>query len=178
MNELYFLLAIINFLGFTTLPFYYGSQLSRTNPLLWLFVPDCQLSALFLTVMFTLILLNKENKYVNQLAVSSSIKYGLWTLLVLIINYQQYAINLEYWALIISHIILLVQPLFLLKKLKLGIESIPAFTFLLLNDASDYLLGTHPYMPPGFVATAAIMTPLITLGLIGLSSLSKRFFQA
>lgn len=177
MNELYFLLAIINFLGFTSLPFYYGSQLSRTNPLLLVFVPDCQLSALFLTVMFTLILLNRENKYVNQLAISSSLKYGLWTLLVLIINHQQYAINLEYWVLISSHVVLLAQPLLLIKKFKLGKESIPAFTFLLLNDASDYLLGTHPYMPPGFVATASIMTPLITIGLIGLSSLSKRFFQ-
>lgn len=177
MNKLY-LLMIINILGFITLPVYYGLQLSQTNPLFWLFVPDCQLSALFLTVMFYLILINKENDYVNQLAISSGIKYGLWTLLVLTINYQHYSINFQYWLLIISHLILLIQPLFFIKKFRLSKESIPAFAFLLFNDASDYLLGTHPPLPPNnFILTASIMTPLITVGLVGLSCLSNRFFQ-
>lgn len=166
------LLILLNILGGLTLPIYYGEQLTQTSPLLWLFVPDCQLSAFFFATALILIISKKEINWLTQLGIASAIKYGLWTLIVMLINYQYYAewANMtEYWAIIVSHLILMLEPLIIIDKFKLTKDSIPCFTLLLLNDASDYLLNTRPRFPESFVPYARVFTPIITLSLIGLS---------
>jgi len=170
MDDFIFIfLVTINILGFLTLPFYYGSQLLRTNPLLWVFVPDCQLAALFFAITMTLIFVGREKKWVTQLGIASGFKYGAWTLIVLLSNMNYYGNSFDYWVLVVAHIILTLQSLLIIKKFKLSKASIPAFTFLLLNDTSDYLLGTHPTLPGYYIPFISILTPIITLGLIGLS---------
>jgi uncharacterized membrane protein YpjA len=168
-------LVIGNCLAFLTFAYFYGPQIQQTNPLLWIFIPDCQLAALFFAITGSLILAGKENDCMTQLGIASSIKYGLWTLIVLLGNIGYYLnINPEtLFILITGHIILFLQTVLIFNKFKLSKESIPAFTYLFLNDASDYLLGTHPPVPPGFLGITTIITPLITIGLILVSYLNK-----
>ncbi len=175
-------IVILNILGFLTFPAYYGVQISRTNPLLWVLVPDCQLSALFFGLALFLIIIKKEQKWLTQLGMLSSIKYGLWTLIAMLPNMNYYISISSYfdvYAVIISHVFLLIQTIIIIKKLSFNKQSLPAFIFLILNDASDYLLGTHPYLPKEFIPAMSIITPLITLGLILMAYLftKSRFFK-
>lgn len=158
------ILAGLNVFGFLSFLIYYGAQLMKTFPLLWLFVPDCQLSALF----FALALLSRKDWLVN-LGFAAAIKYGFWTLLVMLsfMNYYLTPENaIEYWIIIASHIVLMLEAFLLSRKLKSGRALIPAFTFLFLNDFSDYVLGTHPPLPDYAVPLMSIATPLITVSII------------
>lgn len=159
------LLVALNLVGFLTFPLYYGNQLLSNNPLLWILIPDCQLSALFFGLSLALILINKERRWLTQLGILMSFKYGLWTLLVLLPNVNHYVINTEFYLLVFSHIVLMLQPLIIIKKLSFK-QSLPAFSFLLLNDVSDYLLNTHPYLPPNYKSVMMVVTPLITISLL------------
>lgn len=179
-DELMLTIVILNVLGFLTFPIYYGAQITRTNPLLWLFVPDCQLSALLFGAALFLIMIKKEVKWLTQLGILSSIKYGLWTIIVLLPNMNFYITiggELDYYAVLISHFFLLAQTIIIIKKLKFNKQILPAVIFLALNDASDYLLSTHPYLPSEFIPVMGIITPLITLGLTLMSHYLALFFK-
>jgi len=165
-----------NILAFFTYPAYYGSQLSNINPLLWIFVIDCPLAALIFAIFMFTLLINKEQEWITQLSIMTGLKYGLWTLIALLPNLEFYGNSINFWALVASHLALLTENLFFIKKLKLSKASIIAIIFLALNDLSDYLLGTHPLLPPYAVPIMSIVTPLMTFSLIGLSYLNKRKF--
>lgn len=182
-DELMLTIVILNILGFLTFPAYYGTQLTKTNPLLWLFVPDCQLSALLFGMALFLIMIKKEVKWLTQLGILSSIKYGLWTLVAIIPNINYYiniAGALDYYIILISHLFLMLQPAIIIPKLTFNKKSLIAFIFLILNDASDYLLGTHPYLPKEFINPMSIITPLITLSLMLMTYLTTKtqFFKS
>ena len=159
-SELITILAGLNILGFLSFIIYYGPQMMRTNPLLWIFVPDCQLAALF----FALALLIRKDCLVS-LGFAAAVKYGFWTLFVMFsfMNYYFTPANaLEYWIDIIAHIVLLLEAFILARALKTGKALIPAFTYLFLNDFSDYILGTHPPLPDFAVPLMSVLTPLMT----------------
>ncbi len=171
------MLALLNFIGFLTLPVYYGQQISVTNPLLWLFVPDCQLSALFFSVSILMIYLRKGKEWFIQLGLASSLKYGLWTLIVMLYRIDFYFNGLDYWIIIIAHLFLMIQPLIFIKRFKLSKQSITAFTFLFINDLIDYTLGTHPPLPTDFVKAMSLITPLTTMITLSLSYINSRLFD-
>ncbi len=149
------LLIIINFLGFASLPIGYGEQLINTNPLLWLFVPDCQLSVLF----FALALITGNDELLS-LGVLSVIKYGLWTIIVLLINYS-FFIN-SFWLLFIPHLFMIIEGLFFFSKARF---SWITALFFIINDLSDYLFNTHPFIP-NHLLLMSIITPLISVTLL------------
>ncbi len=123
-----FLIFFINLLTFFTFIFYYGPQILRTNPLLWVFVPDCQISAL-------LIGLSMYIKRLRFIASAMAFKYGLWTMIIV------WAFKLPF-SLFITHLFLFVESFLISgKPYKISIS------YLFLNDFSDYFLGTHPYLP-------------------------------
>jgi len=155
------LLGVLNIIGFLTLPFYYGAQILKTNPLLWAFVPDCQIAALFFGIALLL------GKF-TQLGIALALKYGAWTLIVMILGFDYYA-GPGYWLIFLAHVALFAESFILIKKLRF---SAPVFVYLFLNDASDYLLGTHPPLPAGLIPLMAVITPLIT-GIILVASLRE-----
>jgi len=169
-------LVIINLIGFANIGAYYGQQLTETNPLLWIFTPDCPLASLFFATALLLILLGKEQKALTQLGIATSIKYGLWTLIVLIPNINYYGNTINTWFLIITHALMIIQTIFVIKHFKLSKHSIPAFTYLLINDLSDYLLNTHPPLPQNYIPFMSFMTPTITIITILISYLIPKQF--
>ncbi|MFA5406366.1 MAG: DUF1405 domain-containing protein [Candidatus Nanoarchaeia archaeon] len=167
IEDLLYLLVVVNLFGFINGSlFFYGSQLMATNPLLWVFVPDCPLAAFLFVLSASLLLLNKKaNNTLFLLTVSAGIKYGLWTWIVITSYWGFYvtpdnlAINLINLA---AHLLLIFEQLLLSLKFKFTKKSLLiVLSFLLLSDLSDYLLGTHPYLPD---YSLSLMFPL-TIGL-------------
>lgn len=167
MNDnLLIIIISLNFLGFLTFPFFYGNQILATNPLLWLFVPDCQLAALI----FGLSLIIKRD-WLKNLGFMISLKYGLWTILALLIYINYYLTPTNFWDFfidLIAHVLLVVQVILLKNKIKFNKSIIPGLVFLLLNDLSDYLLGTHPPLPDYAIPLFSVITPLITFSCLGI----------
>lgn len=156
------LIILLNVLGFLTFPVFYGSQILNTNPGLWVFVPDCQLAAL----LFAIALITKKDWLAN-LGFMISLKYGLWTIIALLtyINYYLTPTNtFSFFIDLIAHVLLVTQVVLLKNKIRFNKAIIPGLIFLILNDLSDYLLGTHPPLPDYSVPLMSIVTPLLTLG--------------
>jgi len=152
--------------------FYYGGQLLSTNPLLWAFVPDCPLYAFLFA--FVLVMLSEKIRadWFYFVVFVGAVKYGFWTMYVLWKYWGSYSpegISFMYLVLFISHIVLFLEPVALLGKIRVNAEwpGLALFWFL-LNDFIDYAFGTHPPIPPAhlndiFVATV-LMTFVFSLG--------------
>ncbi len=160
--------------------FYYGQQLLTTNPLLWVFVPDCPLYAFLFAL--ALILLSEKTKagWFYFLVFVGAVKYGFWTMFVLA-NYSYYyftpELSLMYGVLFISHLVLFAEPLVLLGRISVKRETLAlAIFWFLLNDWVDYSLGTHPPVPAAKIPEIFTLTVLMTF-IFSLASywLVKRF---
>jgi uncharacterized membrane protein YpjA len=162
---------------------YYGEQLLSTNPLLWLFVPDCPLYAL----LFALAFLARGNprprivervtgrsldvSFVWFLGFLGAMKYGFWTVFVLSAYSGFYftpASGFMYSVLFVAHLFLLFETILLVGRIRVRKWFLPAgIVWFLANDLSDYLLGTHPPLPGdalGFMFPATVgMTIMFSL---------------
>ena len=166
-RELLSLLIILNFFGFLFgLLFFYGNQLLRTNPLLWVFTPDCPFAALFSMIALILVLYKWKSNALFFLSFTSGVKYGVWTIFVTLTYWSFYAgsglfINVVNVA---AHVLLIVQQFLLLKHLRVDLKWFSLITgFLIANDLSDYLLGTHPPLPGSAVNFMFAFTVSLTL---------------
>lgn len=155
-TRLWILLVIINLLGTAYGFYFYGDQLRETSMLLWLFVADSPLSTLGVAAAVAWRKLGTGNKYLDAYAFLANLKYGLWTVTVLLIYFNGYtSINSTslYLFLLFSHLGMAVQA-FLLTDLEL--RPVALFgVFFLLNDLIDYSIEIHPFVPSESVLMAA-----------------------
>ncbi len=166
--------------------FFYSAQFLSTNPLLWLFVPDCPFAALLIGLAFlsrcgslNLSLLHPFSRRRTDLswfwflAFVMAMKYGFWTVFVLSVYSQFYftpASSLLYSVLFASHIFLMFETFFLVGKIHpRRWFLLPTLGFLLANDLSDYLLGTHPPLPEASLGFMFPATVFMTLAFTALS---------
>lgn len=166
---------------------YYGNQFLATSPLLWIFVGDCPLAALlfgmaFLTRCGSLRLsflqpFSGARKYDLSwlwfLAFVMAMKYGFWTIFVLLAYSGFYftpGAYILYSILLGSHVFLLFETVLLTGKIKpKAWFLLPVLGYLLANDISDYLLGTHPPLPEYSLAFMFPATVFMTLAFTFLS---------
>jgi len=134
--------------------YFYGGQLAETPLYLWPFVPDCPLYALLFAVgmLVARTMGGTAADLFLFLTLAGSLKYGFWTLFVLTAFFQWYfapQTAAMYAVLFVAHIGLFMEALLLLPGLfRVGGWFLPAVLgWLLLNDYSDYFLGTHPPLP-------------------------------
>ena len=127
--------------------YYYWDQMAATPLLLLIFVPDCPLY-----VLLTLPILArriKSNAY-SFLVSIGMFKYGLWTVFVLLF-YSEYWSPSQLWItipFIIGHIGMTLLGAALLPKKKVAASiALVVLLWFLLNDYSDYFLGTIPPIP-------------------------------
>jgi len=151
-KKLMYFLILANLIGaLYGFIFYYGKQFFITLLELWLFVPDCPLFSLFFGLALLLILLKKENSFLFFFTLIGALKYGFWTVFVLLFFNEFYFIpenSLMYSVLLIAHLFLFFESFLLIKKIKFKlVYLIPALLFFVTNDLSDYFLGTHPSLP-------------------------------
>ncbi len=151
-KKLLYFLILANFIGaLYGFIFYYGARLLSTPLHLWIFVPDCPLFSLFMSLTFLLILLKKESSLLFFFSLVGALKYGFWTVFVLTFFNDFYFTpekTFMYAVLLIAHIFLFAESFLLVKKIKFKFYYLlPTLLFFLANDFSDYFLGTHPPIP-------------------------------
>ncbi len=131
--------------------FYYGQQFLSTPVYLWLFIGDCPLFSLLMALSFLLILLKKEFSFLFLFSLIGSLKYGFWTVFVLIYFNSFYFVPenfFMYSVLLIAHVFLFLEAFLLVKKIRFNFSFLVfSLAFFVLNDFSDYFFGTHPPVP-------------------------------
>lgn len=150
---LFWAAIILNVLGMMFGAFVYADQFALHPAYLSIFVPDCPLYVfLSLLIIFGII----KNDIFSFIVSIGMVKYGLWTVFVLFFHSSYYfapdmlAITVIF---VIGHLGMALEGLALLPKKPLAISALAlASGWFLLNDYSDYFLGTVPSLPPGGLA--------------------------
>lgn len=149
-NQMFlFLLLVINIFGTIYGYVWYGWQLSDTEPIFLLFVPDSPTASLFFVFVLIAFLLRKNWPYFEALAVVTLFKYGIWAVvmnvLVLVVNGT---LPWQGYMLIASHFAMAVQGLLYSPFYRIKIRHILVATIWTLhNDVIDYVFGQMPRYP-------------------------------
>lgn len=156
-------LVIVNLLGTAYGFYFYGDQFRQTSMLLWVFVADSPLSTLGIAAAILWRKLGEGNSYLDAYAFMANLKYGLWTVAVLLIYFGGYtAANSTplYIFLLLSHLGMAAQA-FLISDIDLrAVLSIGVF--FAANDFLDYFIGIHPFLPADKVIYAAVSAAVLT----------------
>lgn len=162
-------LIIMNLVGFIIgVLFSYGPQLIDTNPLLWVFVPDCPLAALLFAASLIMLSRGQTNNALFTLSIISGFKYSIWTFIATI-NYWGFYVTSTTGLILnlinlFNHAILFAEQFILIRHVKLDLRSLlPITAFLIIQDLMDYLVGTHPLLPNYSLNTMFSITILLTV---------------
>jgi uncharacterized membrane protein YpjA len=168
-RKILFSAVLINLAGTAFGFYYYAEQFAATPFQLWIFVPDSPLATLAAAAAFFLYLRGRQNSLVETYAFFGNLKYGVWTIFVLIYmqnGFLQYQPLPLYVFLVVSHALMIVQAFVILDLSKISWKPLVAvIAWFLLNDFVDYTLGTHSTLPHGVgfsspVAWVAVATTL------------------
>jgi len=137
---LYFL-ALLNLVaGIYSLSFY-STQLSQSNPVLWIFIADCPLAAILFALNLFLIARGVKLPWLCFLSIMASVKFSIWTLFVLIQSNDLFSL----WWIAVVHILLLFETIILIGVVDFRVKHVLlALVLFLIGDLFDYVLGTHP----------------------------------
>ncbi len=153
--------------------YYYWDQLGATAWYLLPFVPDSPTGPFLMTVVFALWWLRgrTRNSTLELVAFVSLVKYGIWTVVVFWIYRDAFFApeRAELTnTLLVLHLAEAAEAGILIKGMRLPrpFWALIAAGWLALGDFSDYVLGTHPYLPAGLDPSVGARTiPLITVAL-------------
>lgn len=150
------------FIGFI----YYYQQLSDTDPLLWVFVPDCPLYTGLFAILAFLSLIDVRNDWFGFLVSVGLMKYAAWTLFVLAF-YSDYFFSSGIWlqsaTLFTLHIGMLLEGFTIPSKRIEGWQVAATLAWFIINDCVDYIgPSVHPYLPSANIAPAMAFALLST----------------
>ena len=150
MKKLILIIAIINIIGFLYGLQYYSDQMGEVPAFLWVFLLDSPIAVLLAAAVFILLLFNKTNRLLISFASFACIKYGIWTMFVLL-YFSDYFFSPEhswlYYSMFITHAAMVVEGVFLTFPKTKRYVLYPVSIFFLLNDILDYSLGVHTSLP-------------------------------
>ena len=173
------LLIVINLAGTIYGWYYYRFQLMASNPLFWPLITDCPNATFFFVIVALLIYSKKKNDDFTFFASANMVKYGIWTMAILMYHRDYFFAPeryLLYSGIFVTHFFLVLEAI----PLKNTISSISerglaiTFSWLLINDFFDYVVGTHPYIPEKNIRYVAIFTVLLTFTAILLIKFSLK----
>ncbi|MCC7352798.1 MAG: DUF1405 domain-containing protein [Anaerolineae bacterium] len=129
--------------------FWYGRQLPATPWWAWVFVPDCPLFALLGGIAIVGLLTGHRSSLFESIVAMGSLKYAIWTIVAWVLYYAEArTMPLVGVVMIVSHIGLAVQGLFILSFVRLdAVVALLSGAWFLLSDYMDYGLGFHPGVP-------------------------------
>ncbi len=140
------LLLIINVLGTVYGYYWYKGQLSITEPIFYIFVPDSPTASLFFCFAILGWLLGRNFKLMEALALVTLIKYGLWAVAMNLLTLVETGyLSPIGWMLVASHFLMAVQAVLYLPNYrfeKWHVLVVAVWT--LHNDVIDYLFGQMP----------------------------------
>ena len=158
-HALFLVAVLLNIAAVFAGIYYYSGQLAATPLPLLIFVPDCPLYV-FLAL---LIILGAVKSDIFSFIVSvGMVKYGLWTVFVLL-YYSSYYFAPSMLAItiifVLGHLGMALEGLALVPKPRIAAFTLAlAILLLLMNDFSDYALGTVPPIPPEGLALVGALT--------------------
>ncbi len=140
------LLVIINLFGTIYGYLWYGNQLSVTEPIYYIFVPDSPTASLFFTIALFGWLMKKNWKLIEALALITLVKYGLWAVVMNIWTYfENDYLHWTGWMLVGSHFAMALQAVLYIPFYRFRwIHVLIAAIWTLHNDVIDYLFGQMP----------------------------------
>ncbi|MDN4594248.1 DUF1405 domain-containing protein [Polycladomyces subterraneus] len=172
-------MLVINALGSVYGFYWYHLQLQMTEGWQKLFVPDSPTASTLFTLVLLLYIIGRRSPLLEALAAVTLFKYGIWAVAMILLSgwvapapfFQ--ALHWTDWMLMTSHLgmaaeAVLYSRFFTYRLLHL----ILAGVWVLLNDALDYGLDIHPWLPPwlqDWVHPIAVFT-------VGLSVVSLALF--
>ncbi|WP_256061889.1 DUF1405 domain-containing protein [Staphylococcus aureus] len=141
------MLLICNILGMIYGYIWYGEQLSHTPWQFKIFVPDSPTAIFFLVISISLILIRKQNSFIDALAFVTLFKYGIWVVIMnILFIIEQGDITVNGLVLMFSHSIMAVQAIYFYPRFKRSMIGISvAMTWVFLNDYIDYFHLQFPY---------------------------------
>lgn len=140
------LLLIINIFGTIYGYIWYGGQLSNTEPIFYIFVPDSPTASLFFCLAVLGWIFGRNFKLMEVLALITLIKYGLWAVVMNLLTLGVTG-NLGWmgWMLVFSHFMMAVQAVLYLPNYRFGkVHVFIAAIWTLHNDVIDYVFGQMP----------------------------------
>ncbi|MBJ6363554.1 DUF1405 domain-containing protein [Paenibacillus sp. GCM10012307] len=153
------LLFIVNAAGTVYGYIWYWNQLVYTyeNHPFWqlVFVPDSPTASLFFTLSLLFLLfppsrpgrlLTALRAVLEGLAVCTSIKYGVWAVVMIFAGTAQGdPLEWQHWMLVASHLGMALEALLYVRFMSFGrLGALAALLWLLLNDTMDYTFGIFP----------------------------------
>jgi len=158
-SSLFRIAIALNMLAVIIGMYFYAGQLANTPLQLAIFVPDCPLYV-FLAILIILGIV--RNGLFSFIVSIGMVKYGLWTVFVLIFHSGYYfapgmlAVSVVF---VLGHIGMALEGLALVPKKPLALPALAlAIAWFLMNDFSDYFLGTVPLIPPEGMGTVRGLT--------------------
>ena len=163
-QHLFSIVLLLNVISVFTGLWYYWDQLTVTPWHLLIFVPDCPL---YVLLAIPILLKWVKNDAYYFLVSIGMVKYGLWTVFALLYHSKVYFLP-EFLPVtlvfIIGHLGMALEGACLLPKKKVAAGILlAAMAWFLLNDFSDYVLGTVPPIPHEGMAFVALLTVLSSL---------------
>ena len=167
------LIVIINLLGTVFGFIYYRYMFGLTPYYLWPVVPDSPGSTLLFSIALALVVLGKKHDWLSFLACASVIKYGLWTIFVILYFPEHFLapeIKNFYYLMIFLHFGMVIQPVVLSHTIgQKRSYLLIALLWFLINDYFDYFLGTGPLTTHGLNLDTVAK---VTVGLSIISTLA------
>ncbi|MCX9024827.1 MAG: DUF1405 domain-containing protein [Candidatus Methanoperedens sp.] len=148
--------------------YYYLGQFEITPVYLWFFVPDSP----FFTFMYVLVLLfysfGLRSNTFDTFTFIGLAKVGIWTLFVLFLNYDYYfspETRDFRFIIVLLHIGMILVAMTLLKEMKkLNFSRyLLIFSFFMVSDFFDYVIGTHPIIPEESVKIVSFVTIALSI---------------
>lgn len=150
-NRAFLLLLFFVNLGGTIYGYiWYLPQLTRTDPIFIIFVPDSPTASLFFTIFLGFHLFRKNVPYIEALAVVTLLKYGVWAVVMNFITFIDNGGVLPWtgYMLIVSHGAMAVQGLLYINQYAIRPRHILfAGIWTLHNDVIDYVFAQMPIYP-------------------------------
>ncbi len=144
--------------------YWYGATILAAPWYYWVFVPDCPLAALLMGITLLGYHFGRRWHLLGLLAAGTCIKYGLWTVVYWTADFSAGGpLSLEGVTMTVTHFILLVQGLIILRYLRFRWVPVAlASLYLVANDLVDYAAGHYPRLPElvkvEMMRTVAIIT--------------------
>lgn len=166
MWPLFFINLIGSIYGF----YWYHQQLSETNGILKLFVPDSPTASLLFTLALFMIIIKKPKPFLSLMACGWLIKYGFWAA---IINTHFYLIGGNYtftnFHLTLSHLGMAAEGLLYINDVDFNKHHLfTLICFMIISDVLDYKLGIHPWLFAQSQLNVAIVSIVLLTALISL----------
>ncbi len=159
---------------------YYAEQIEATPLPFLAFVADCPLAVLLFAAALLLHLVGKRNDFLSFLAAAYCLKYGFWTVFV-ILYFNQLYFAPAYWELyaimLVTHFGMMLESFALVGKIGARREYLLiVLGWFLLNDYMDYFWGMMPWTVPnaGWLLPFTVLLSIASASVLYLAYAKKR----